>query len=132
MAHDQLGNAKTPSRQFEQEKTEDMQAEEGLKERLQFERLLLDLSAQFINIAPDQVDLKIESALRQILEFYQVDRCGLVQVLPHDNSFRITHVAYAPDIPPVPEKTDLPLQLFPWVSERIIKRHEVISFTTRD
>ena len=91
-----------------------------------------DLSARFVNIAPDQVDLEIESALRQILEFFQVDRCGLVRVSPNDNSFRITHVAYASDIPPVPENTDLPINLFPWVYEKIIQQHEVVSFTTRD
>ena len=56
--------------------------EEALKERLQFERLLSDLSARFINIAPDQVDSEIQSALRQILEFFQVDRCGLVRISP--------------------------------------------------
>ena len=77
-------NAETHSRQLEQENTEDRRAEEGLKERLKFEQLLSDLSARFVNIAPDQVDLEIQSALRQILEFFQVDRCGLIRVSPHD------------------------------------------------
>ena len=132
MAYDQLEKPETHSRQLEQEKVEDRRTEVGLKKRLQFERLLFDLSARFINIAPDQVDLEIESALRQMLEFFSVDRCGLLRVSPNDNSFRITHVAYASNIPPVPENTDLPLNLFPWVYEKIIKRHEVVSFTTRD
>ena len=61
-----------------------------------------------------------------------MDRCGLVRVSPNDNSFRITHVAYASDIPPVPENSDLSINLFPWVYEKIIKQHEVVSFTTRD
>jgi formate hydrogenlyase transcriptional activator len=61
-----------------------------------------------------------------------VDRCGLVRVSPNDNSFRITHVAYAADIPSVPENTDLSLNLFPWVYQKIIKRHEVVAFATRD
>jgi formate hydrogenlyase transcriptional activator len=107
-------------------------AEKGLKERLQFERLLSDLSARFINLAPDRVDRQIQNALRQILEFFSVDRCGLVRVSPREASFRITHVAYASDIPSVPEKTDLSIRLFPWVYEKIIRRHEVVSFTTRD
>ena len=132
MDNNQPENAETHSRQLEQENTENKWAEENLQERLQFEQLLSDLSARFVNIAPDQVDLEIESALRQILEFFQVDRCGLVRVSPHDNSFRITHVAYASDIPPVPENSDLSINLFPWVHEKIIKQHEVVSFTTRD
>ncbi|UCD82347.1 MAG: PAS domain-containing protein [Desulfobacterales bacterium] len=116
------------NREIEQRK----QTEEALNERLQFEGLLSDLSARFINITPDQVDLEIQGALRQILEFLNVDRCGLVRVSPNDDSFRITHAAYASDIPPVPENTDLSTQLFPWVYEKIIKQHEVVSFTTRD
>jgi len=132
MAHGQTEYARTHSRQLEQVKSEDRRADEGLKERLQFERLLFDLSARFVNIAPDQVDLEIQSALNQVLEFFNVDRCGLIRVSPNDNSFRITHVGYASDIPHVPENTDLSIQLFPWVYEKIIKQHEVVSFATRD
>jgi formate hydrogenlyase transcriptional activator len=132
MINDPTENAETHRRQGEQENTKDKWADEDLLERLQFERLLFDLSARFVNIAPDQVDLEIESALRQILEFFQVDRCGLVRVSAHDNSFRITHVAYASDVPPVPENTDLSLNLFPWVHKKLIQQHEVLSFTTRD
>jgi formate hydrogenlyase transcriptional activator len=108
------------------------QTEETLKERLQFEGLLSDLSARFINITPDQVDLEIQSALRQILEFFSVDRCGLIRVSPNDTSFRITHVAYASEVSAVPENTDLSLMLFPWVYAKIIQRHEAVAFTTRD
>ena len=57
MSHGQLKNAKIHSRQLEQEREQDRWAEEGLKERLQFERLLSDISARFINIAPDRVGL---------------------------------------------------------------------------
>ena len=132
MDNNQPEIVKTQSQKFEQENIKNRQTEETLKGRLQFERLLFDISARFINIAPDQVDLEIESALRQILEFFRVDRCGLVRVSPNDNSFRITHVAYDSDIPPVPENTDLSLNLFPWVYEKIIKQHQVVSFTRRD
>jgi formate hydrogenlyase transcriptional activator len=115
-------------REIEQRK----QTEEALKERLKFEELLSDISARFININPDQIDAEIHRALKQILEFFQVDRCGLVRVSPNETSLRITHVAYAPEISPVPENADLPIALFPWVYEKIIKQHEVVSFTTRD
>jgi formate hydrogenlyase transcriptional activator len=131
MAHDLLEKAMT-IRQLEPETVTDSCAEEGLKERLQFERLLSNISARFINIVPDQIDPEIESALRQILEFFSADRCGLVRISPNDNSFRITHVVYASGIPPVPENTDLPINMFPWVYEQIIQRHEVVSFTSRD
>jgi len=132
MNHGQTEYARTHSRKLEQVKSEDRRVDVGLKESLKFERLLFDLSARFVTIAPDQIDLEIQSALRQILEFFQVDRCGLVRISPNDNSFRITHAAYASDIPSVPENTDLSIQLFPWVYQKVFQRHEVVSFTTHD
>jgi len=132
MANEQPQRGKTDSRQIEQDNTENRRAEEPLQERLRFERLLSDLSARFINLAPDQIDREIQNALRQILEFFQVDRCGLVRISPNETSWRITHVAYASDVPPVPVNTDLPTTMFPWVYEKITKRHEVVAFRTRD
>jgi len=132
MDNDQPESANTDSRPFEQENKESRRAEEAMKERLWFERLLSNLSARFINLAPDQIDREIQNALRQILEFFQVDRCGLVTVPVNDRFFRITHAVYASDIPPVPLNTDLPTTMFPWVYEKLTKRHEVVAFRTRD
>lgn len=115
MAHDQLKTAKTHSRQPEPPEASDRLAGEGLQKRLHFELLLSDLSARFIDIASDQVDLEIENALRKILEFFQVDHCGLVRISAKDKSFRFTHVAYASDIPTLPENMDHSINLFPWV-----------------
>ena len=132
MDNDQPESANTDSRPFEQENKESRRAEEAMKERLRFERLLTNLSARFINLAPDHIDREIQNALRQILEFFQVDRCGLVRISPNETSWRITHVAYAPKVPPVPANTDLPITMFPWVYEKLINWHEDVSFRTRD
>jgi formate hydrogenlyase transcriptional activator len=123
-----VASGESLNREIEQRK----HTEAALKERLRFEQLLSDLSARFVNIAPDQVDLEIQTALQQILQFFQVDRCGLIRVSLNGTSFRITHVAYASGIPPVPENTDLSLTLFPWVYEKIIRRRQVVAFTRRD
>ncbi len=85
-----------------------LQAEASLAERLRFEQLLSDLSARLIEIQYDEVDAAIETALGKILEFFQVDRCGLVRVSRNDNNWRITHVAYASGVSPVPKNTDSP------------------------
>jgi hypothetical protein len=94
--------------------------------------LLSDLSARFIDIALDQVELEINNALRQIVEFFQVDRCGLIRVSPVETSWCITHVAYASGIPPVPENNDLPTSMFPWIYPKLVQQHEVVSFGTLD
>ena len=126
-----MDNGQPECRQFESENPDNRQPEEALKERLQFERLISNLSARFVNIAPDQIDFEIESALKKIVNFFQVDRCGLVRILPNDSLFRISHVAYATDVSPVPE-SDLPTGLFPWVYEKIFFQGEVVNFTSRD
>ncbi len=126
-----MDNGQPEYRQFEAGNPDNRQPEEALKERLQFERLISNLSARFVNIAPDQIDFEIESALKKIVKFFQVDRCGLIRILPNDALFRISHVAYDTDVSPVPE-SDLSIGLFPWVYEKIVLQGEVVNFTSRD
>ena len=112
--------------------TERKQAEEALEDRLRFERLLSDLSARFVNIPPDQVDSEIEDGLRQILEFFQVDHCALLRILPGKASFQITHNASSDDIPPVPVGVELPRSIYPWAYEKLAEKHEVVSISRLD
>ena len=112
--------------------TERKQAEEALRERLQFEHLLSGLSARFVNMPPDQVDSEIEDGLRQILEFFQVDRCALLRLLPGKTSWQITHIASSDDVPPVPEGVELPRSLYPWTYEKLAEKHEVLSISRLD
>ncbi|MGE5842113.1 MAG: PAS domain-containing protein, partial [Deltaproteobacteria bacterium] len=56
--------------------TEHKLAEETLQERLRFEQLLSEVSARFVNIPLERVDWEMEKSLRQILDFFKVDRCA--------------------------------------------------------
>jgi formate hydrogenlyase transcriptional activator len=112
--------------------TERKQAEEALGERLQFERLLSDLSARFVNIPPDRVDSEIEDGLRQILEIFQVDRCMLLRLLLDKASWQITHIASSGDVPTHPAGVDLPRSLYPWAYEKLAEKHEVMSVSRLD
>jgi signal transduction histidine kinase len=107
-------------------------AEEALEERLRFERLVSDISARFVNIPPDRVDSEIELGLRGILEFFQVDRCGLIESLPGKTSWRITHVAYSDDVPPVPAGAELPISMYPWSYEKLTLKREVVAYSRLD
>ncbi len=49
-------------------------AEVSLEEHLTFERLLADLSARLANVSGDQLEMEIESGLKQLLEFLDFDR----------------------------------------------------------
>jgi formate hydrogenlyase transcriptional activator len=103
-----------------------------LEDRMRFERLLSDLSAKFVNLPPDRVDLEIEHGLRQILEFLQVDRCGLVRTLPGRSTFQITHLASGEDVPPIPAGVELPISLYPWSYEKLIFKREVVAYSKLD
>jgi PAS domain S-box-containing protein len=108
------------------------QAEEALRERLQFEHLLSGLSARFVNMPADQVDSEIEDGLKQILEFFQVDRCGLLRLLLDKASFQIIHVASSDNVPPVPEGVELPRSLYPWTYEKLTENNEALSISRLD
>jgi formate hydrogenlyase transcriptional activator len=112
--------------------TDRKHASEAVRERLRFEQLLSDLSAKFVNIPPDRVDSEIEHGLRRILEFFQVDRIGLLQSLPNSSGHWITHGVFDENVPPVPLGVELPRSLYPWAFEKLVENHEVVSFSRRD
>jgi formate hydrogenlyase transcriptional activator len=112
--------------------TERKQVEQSLENRLRFERLLSDLSARFVNIPPDRVDSEIDRGLRQILEFFQVDRAGLMRSLPDRSAHQITHGVYGENVPSVPLGVKLPRSLYPWAYRKLVEKHEVVSFSRLD
>jgi GAF domain-containing protein len=118
--------------QLRRESEQREQAEGALKDRLRFEQLLSDLSARFVNIPPEQVDSEIEQGLKQLLEFFQIDRAGLLRAAPDKTTFQITHACLANGIPPVPLREALPTALFPWAFQKLLMRHEVVSIATLD
>ena len=96
-------------------------------EHLRFETLISDFSARFVNIAPDKVDGEIEHALKQILDFFQVDRCGLLSISPDRKRVHVTHAAYAEGIERVSGDINF-VELFPWCYEKLIIQGQPVCF----
>jgi len=91
--------------------------EKTLKRRLCFEEMLSDISARFMATPFDQVDSEIHNALRQILEFFQVDRCALLE-FQEDKAFaRVTHTVNGKGVEPVSGDITL-AEMFPWFYEQ--------------
>jgi PAS domain S-box-containing protein len=109
--------------------TEQKLAKEAQQERLRFEHMLSAVSARFVNIPPERVDSEIEYGLRQILEFFQVDRAGLIRTLPGKASWLITHVAYSGDVEPVPVGVELPKSINPWAYDKLTQERTVIAYS---
>ncbi len=112
--------------------TEHKLAEEALQERLRFEQLLSDLSARFANIAPDRVDAEIEYGLRQVLEFFQVDRAGLVRTLPGRSAVRDHPRRLWRGCSARSRRGRLPMSNHPWAYEKLILKREVVAYSTLD
>jgi len=67
-------------------------AQRALDERLQYERLLGELSADFVSVIPDQVDDHVGRWLGRLRQAFDVDRIALVQFSSHAPQLRVTHV----------------------------------------
>jgi len=102
-----------------------------IAKRLEFEVLISDLSASFVNIPAGQVDQKIEEALGKVRVFFGVDRCALLEVFPDTGKAHLTHVSLGDSIPPVPMRIDY-ICFFPWSGERILHNAEAVFLHTRD
>ncbi|MDA8239336.1 MAG: sigma 54-interacting transcriptional regulator [Nitrospiraceae bacterium] len=103
-----------------------------LEERFRFETLISGISARLIKVPHNKVDQEIERALQKMLEFFQVDRCGLLQTWGDRKTWMVAFAAYAEGVPRAPEKTELPMSLFPWVTRRLVERQEVNQLNTVD
>ena len=105
-------------------------ADESLRERLRFERLVADLSAKFLNVTPEEVDREIERALKEIVGFFRVTHSVLIKGYPEEHRAGITHAAHADDVPPTPIRGDL-YAAMPWTS-KMCEQGEMIRVTMLD
>lgn len=102
-------------------------AQAEIEHLLGFERLLSEISASFVNLAPRSIDPVIERMLQQIGEFLGVDRAALWAISNHADCFRITNVWSAAEPPPaVVSQAELP-----WVFAQLYANH-CVRFTTLD
>ena len=101
-------------------------------ERIQFEQLISDLSSRLINLPPEKLDGEIEHALKMVLDFFQVDRCALLHILPDRKAWEITHIASSQFAPFIPVGTELPRSINPWAYNRLVNRGEMVLFSKVD
>ena len=105
---------------------------QALEEQLRFERLFSEFSARFVNITPERLDGEIENALKMVLVFFNVERCGLLRLLPDARSWQITHIALAEDVPTPPVRVELPASLYPYSFDKVTRDREVLSISGLD
>jgi PAS domain S-box-containing protein len=72
------------------QRREKRKVEASLVEQLSFEKLLSELSAQFISLPGDQVAVNVEQGLGRIGEFLKIDRVTLFEFSPDGTELRLT------------------------------------------
>ena len=105
-------------------------ADESLKERLRYERLVSQISARFLNVTPDEIDREIEGALKEIADFFRVTHSVLIRAWREEHRAGITHAAHAEDVPPTPIGENL-YPALPWIS-RMCEQGQIIRAATLD
>ena len=97
--------------------------------RLSFEKLLVDISARFVNLPPDRIDAEIEDSQRHICECLGIELSALWQWSDEAlNILTLTHLHAPPEGPDRPEGIDAN-EAFPWVLEKMLRGEELILFT---
>jgi len=97
------------------------QAEAALSRRLETEKLVTSISAQFINVRPESLDQAISMSLQRIGEFSGVDRCYLFQLSADGSTMDNTHEWCMPGIEPqIDALQGLPVEKFSYSMSKML------------
>lgn len=101
---------------------------ESLEERLQFEKLLSEISSEYANLAIDDVDQTISHGLERIGKFLGARRCTLAQYPEQKNTVRIVHSWGAKGVGPLPNFRPDASKFYPW-TVNTLKKGQVVQFS---
>lgn len=88
--------------------------EYAVEKRLMFEKLIADISTEFINLGPQEIDAGIQHALKSIGEFDGDDRSYVSQISGAGTALTNTHAWCAVGIEPMIDRVkDVSVELFP-------------------
>src|SRR5436309_15329748 len=79
--------------------------------------LISTLSGRLAGATGDAVDREVEAGLRELLAFFDVEQCGILEIQPDRRQARLQHHAYVEGITPVPTTIDYGA-FFPWTHAR--------------
>lgn len=112
--------------------TERKKAEAALLERLAFEKLIGDISTEFINLGPNEIDAGIQHAVQAVGEYAGADGSYLFMLSADRATLDSTHEWRAPGIERfIPELQSISVQRFPWIMSQL-NRLEVVSIDRVD
>jgi len=102
--------------------TDRTRAEAELRRRIEFERVVTDISTHFVGCHPDELDSAIHMALRKLGELTGVDRCYVFLLREHASTMDNTHEWCAEGIEPHRERLQgIATQDFPSVTQNVLR-----------
>lgn len=111
--------------------TQKMRSAKELEERLDFEKLLSDLSARFVNVTAERVDSLIEEALGMLCEHLGFDLASVWQRSdPGSNRVVLTHLYRPLGGPRLPDPMDAE-DMFPWCLKEL-KAGRIVEVLTEE
>jgi PAS domain S-box-containing protein len=100
-----------------------------LEDQLDFERLVADLSVQFINVSADRVDAAIQRALGRVGEALGIERCTFYRI--EDDGVLRSPISWEREgIPPLHAPVAA-AERFPWALATV-RAGEILSFSSLD
>ncbi|MDH4203479.1 MAG: sigma 54-interacting transcriptional regulator [Phycisphaerae bacterium] len=103
----------------------DNRSRQDLEELIQFEELLSDLAATFVNLPVCRVDQEIEHGLERMADFLGADRGMISQFSEDRETLTVTHCFMRPGIKPLP-LTSLRLKEHPLWYLRTLQKKEMV------
>lgn len=101
--------------------------ERDLRDRVEFERLVMAVSTNFLNMDTQDLDRGVKQALRAVGSFVGVDRCYVMRFDADRNSTVVTHEWCTKGVVPMMSITArLPLKALPW-SHAILNEGEAVN-----
>jgi PAS domain S-box-containing protein len=94
------------------------EVERALRERLNFEALITEISAGVAAATAETIDEALVGALERLRVAASVDRAVFLEYTDDWTAAIITHVAYGEGIPRIPERVNV-RELFPWTDKRL-------------
>jgi PAS domain S-box-containing protein len=101
-------------------------AQAQLSERLLFEQMLSELSARFVNLAPDRIHGEIRRALDSIGKGFDVDRVCVFELSENDQKLHLVHSHKNARIPAPP--SELKFEHLPWIRQKLFE-DEIIAIS---
>ncbi len=102
----------------------------SLLRRLEFQRLLSEVSAQVINLPAEQINGHINRALGRVATFLGFNLSAIAKFSGRGSAGEVTHIWTAEGLPPIPPGfTELD---FPWIAERLMQGYRVYFTSLKD